>query len=141
VPLLNRCGLVTEEPADAHIRAFVNEYGDTMARLARIIVPGVPHHVTQRGNRREPIFFEPGDQDVYRDLLATHCTKAGVEVWAYCFMPNHVHVILAPREATGLARAVGDAHRRYTTFINARAGWSGHLFQSRFASVTRMRRT
>jgi putative transposase len=106
-----------------------------MARLARIIVPGVPHHVTQRGNRREPIFFEPGDQEIYRDLLAAHCAKASVEVWAYCFMPNHVHLILTPHDAAGLARAVGDAHRRYTTFINARAGWSGHLFQSRFASV------
>jgi putative transposase len=106
-----------------------------MARLARVVVPTVPHHVTQRGNRREPIFFEQGDQEVYRDLLAEHCGNAGVEVWAYCLMPNHVHLILTPVDASGLARAVGDTHRRYTTYINARGRWHGHLFQSRFASV------
>ncbi len=106
-----------------------------MARLARVVVPNVPHHVTQRGNRREPIFFENGDQEVYRDLLAEHCSRAAVEVWAYCFMPNHVHLIVTPSDEKGMARAIGDAHRRYTTFINARARWHGHLFQSRFASV------
>jgi putative transposase len=106
-----------------------------MARLARIVVPGCPHHVTQRGNRREPIFFEVGDQEIYRGLLAEHCSKSSVEVWAYCFMPNHVHLILTPNDASGLARALGDTHRRYTTFVNARGRWSGHLFQNRFASV------
>ena len=106
-----------------------------MARLARVIAPGLPHHVTQRGNRREPIFFEGGDQEVYRDLLAEQAVKRGVEVWAYCLMPNHVHLILTPRDETGLGLAVGEAHRRYTNFINARGRWTGHLFQSRFASV------
>jgi len=57
-----------------------------MARLARIVVPGHPHHVTQRGNRRQPIFFEPSDYALYRDLLAEHCRKASVEVWAYCMI-------------------------------------------------------
>ncbi len=106
-----------------------------MARLARIVIPACPHHITQRGNRREPIFFEAGDQEIYRDLLAEHCQKASVAVWAYCFMPNHAHLILVPGDETGLARALGDTHRRYTTFINARGRWSGHLFQNRFGSV------
>jgi putative transposase len=106
-----------------------------MARLARVIVPGLPHHVTQRGNRREPIFFEDGDQEVYRDLLAAQVKRRGVEVWAYCLMPNHVHLILTPRDEIGLSLAVGEAHRRYTNFVNARGRWTGHLFQSRFASV------
>ena len=65
-----------------------------MARLARIVVPGCPHHVTARGNRREPIFFEDGDQDIYRDLLAEQMRKASVEVWAYCLMPNHFPLAL-----------------------------------------------
>jgi REP element-mobilizing transposase RayT len=78
-----------------------------MARLARTVVAGLPHHVTQRGNRREAIFFEDGDQGVYRDLLAEQTRKAGVEVWAYCLMPNHVHLILTPTRADGLARAGG----------------------------------
>jgi REP-associated tyrosine transposase len=106
-----------------------------MARLARIVVPGHPHHVTQRGNRRQPVFFAPSDYALYRDLLAEHCRKASVEVWAYCLMPNHVHLVLAPQTATGLARALGETHRRYTGFVNARARWTGHLFQGRFGSV------
>lgn len=106
-----------------------------MARLARIVIPGLPHHVTQRGNRREAIFFEDGDHEIYLDLLAEQTLRAGVAVWAYCLMPNHVHLILRPARAVGLGHAVGEAHRRYTNFINARGRWTGHLFQSRFASV------
>ncbi len=106
-----------------------------MTRLARIVAPGLPHHVTQRGNRREAIFFEDGDHEIYRDLLAEQAAKAGVEVWAYCLMPNHVHLILTPRGPDGLGLAVGETHRRYTNFINARGRWTGHLFQSRFSSV------
>ena len=106
-----------------------------MARLARMIIPGVPHHVTQRGNRREDIFFEPGDQDIYLDLLAAQLQRHEVACWAYCLMPNHVHLILTPSTETGLARAVGEAHRRYTAFVSTRGRWSGHLFQGRFASV------
>jgi len=106
-----------------------------MARIARIVVPGLPHHVTQRGNRREAIFFEDGDHEIYRDLLAEQTLKAGVAVWAYCLMPNHVHLILKPTRTGDLGRAVGETHRRYTNFINARGRWTGHLFQSRFASV------
>jgi len=106
-----------------------------MTRLARMVISGLPHHVTQRGNRREAIFFEDGDREVYRDLLAEQARKTGIEVWAYCLMPNHVHLILKPEQPESLGRAVGEAHRRYTNFINARGRWTGHLFQSRFASV------
>lgn len=63
-----------------------------MARLARLILPGIPYHVTQRGNRRQPTFFEDGDFALYRDLLAEGSRRAGASVWAYCLMPNHVHV-------------------------------------------------
>ncbi|HET7802603.1 MAG TPA: transposase [Pseudolabrys sp.] len=107
-----------------------------MARIGRIVIPGLPHHVTQRGNRRERVFFESGDFALYRDLLAERCAKAGVEVWCYCLMPNHVHLILVPHIADGLSRALGETHRRYTAFINARARWTGHLFQGRYGSAT-----
>jgi putative transposase len=76
--------------------------------------------VTQRGNRREAIFFEHGDHEIYLDLLAEQTLKAGVAVWAYRLMPNHVHLILKPTRSDGRGRAVGEAHRRYTNFINAR---------------------
>jgi len=105
-----------------------------MARLARIVAPDTPHHVTQRGNRRQALFVEPGDYALYRDLMAERCAHNGVACWAYCLMPNHVHLILTPREPAGLARAVGEANRRYTAFFNARARVTGHLFQGRFAS-------
>ena len=106
-----------------------------MPRIARLVVPGVPHHVTQRGNRRETTFFEEADYRLYRDLLAQAATKAGAEVWAYCLMPNHVHVIVTPKDEDGLRRTFGDLHRRYTGHINARHQWTGHLWQARFGSV------
>jgi|HubBroStandDraft_6_1064221.scaffolds.fasta_scaffold156034_3 hypothetical protein len=65
-----------------------------MTRLARMVVSGLPHPVTQRGNRRESILFEDGDQEVSRDLLGEQTRKADVELWAYYVMPNHVHLIL-----------------------------------------------
>jgi hypothetical protein len=79
-----------------------------MARLGRIVAAGFPHHVTQRGNRRQTIFFEPADYALYRDLLAERCRKASVEVWAYCLMPNHVHLVLTPTTSEGLAQAIGE---------------------------------
>ncbi|MBV9568569.1 MAG: transposase [Hyphomicrobiales bacterium] len=106
-----------------------------MPRTARIVVPTLPHHVTQRGNRRQPIFFEDGDYALYRDLLAERCERSGVACWAYCLMPNHVHLVLVPTTEDGLASVLGETHRRYTTFINARARWTGHLFQGRFGSA------
>jgi putative transposase len=109
-----------------------------MARLARIVVPGLPHHVTQRGNRRQDTFFGEADYRAYLDLLAEACGKTGVACWAYCLMPNHVHLILVPPErapgADGLRAALGEAHRRYTRLINLRQGWRGHLWQERFHS-------
>ncbi|MDH3970238.1 MAG: transposase [Rhodospirillales bacterium] len=105
-----------------------------MARFARVVVPGVPHHVTQRGNRRLETFFNDGDYRAYLDLLAEHCAAAEVAVWAYCLMPNHVHLILVPGDEDGLRRALGEAHRRYTRRVNFREGWRGHLWQERFHS-------
>ncbi len=106
-----------------------------MTRIARVVLPGIPHHVTQRGNRRERIFFRDEDYALYRDGLAESCAKFGVEVWAYCQMPNHTHLILTPADAAGLGLALSRAHGRYAGFINARARQTGHLFQGRFGSV------
>ncbi len=105
-----------------------------MARLARVVVPGLPHHVTQRGNRRQPTFFSAADYRLYRALMAEWCGRCGVAIWAYCLMPNHVHLIAVPDSADGLRRAIGEAHRRYTNAVNQREGWRGHLWQGRFAS-------
>ena len=106
-----------------------------MARIARFVVPGLPHHVTQRGNRRERVFFSDDDYALYRDLLADQCRKQGLACWAYCLMPNHVHLILVPDREQALGRALGETHRRYSTAINARLRVTGHLFQARFGSA------
>lgn len=105
-----------------------------MARLARVVMPGVPHHVIQRGNRRLDTFFDDADYAFYRDLLAERCREAGVTVWAYCLMPNHVHLILVPSDRDGLRRVLGETHRRYTRRVNLREGLGGHLWQDRFYS-------
>ncbi|MFZ5836118.1 MAG: transposase [Pseudomonadota bacterium] len=105
-----------------------------MARLSRLVVPGVPHHITQRGNRGLPVFFSEADYQTYKALLAEWCAKAGTEVWAYCLMPDHVHLILTPSHEDGLRAALGETHRRYTSQVNAREGWHGHLWQGRFSS-------
>jgi len=105
-----------------------------MARIARVVAAELPHHVTQRGNRRMQTFFREKDYQEYLRLMAEWCSKWGVAVWAYCLMPNHVHLVLVPETAEGLHCAVSEAHRRYTRYINFREGWRGHLWQGRFGS-------
>jgi len=105
-----------------------------MARIARVVVPGVPHNVTQRGNRRQPVFFSSADYQAYLRTMAAWCVQEHVQVWAYCLMPNHVHLVVVPETETGLARAIGEAHRCYTVRVNLRENWRGYLFQGRFAS-------
>jgi putative transposase len=106
-----------------------------MARIARIVIPGLPHHVTQRGNRAAPVFFEDGDQLRYLAFLKAGAEKSQTAIWAYCLMPNHVHIIAVPSHADGLRALLADAHRKYTNFINWRHKWTGHLWQGRFGSV------
>ena len=105
-----------------------------MARLARVVAAGLPHHVTQRGNRRQPVFFGEDDYALYCQLLTQGCREADTAVWAYCLMPNHVHLIAVPSDPDGLRAALGEAHRRYTRHVNFREGWRGYLWQGRFAS-------
>ncbi|MGO4338288.1 transposase [Labrys sp. KB_33_2] len=106
-----------------------------MARLAHIVVPGLPYHVTQRGNGRQRTFFGAEDYAFYRDYLADHCQAAGVEVWAWCLMPNHVHIILVPSDPDGLRRALAPTHRRYAGHVQAREKRTGHFWQGRYGAV------
>ena len=106
-----------------------------MARLARVVLPGYPHHITQRGNRRQQVFFRETDYSDYLELLKTWCSAEGIEVWAYCLMTNHVHLIVMPQNNSNLGRAIGETHRRYTRMINFRAHARGFLFQGRFGST------
>jgi putative transposase len=106
-----------------------------MARLARVVVPDLPHHVTQRGNRREPVFFEEGDYRFYLDLIAEAARRSKTVIASYCLMPNHVHFLMVPSHGDGLRQTFAEAHRRYSGAINARHQWTGHLWQGRFSST------
>ena len=106
-----------------------------MARLARLVIPGLPYHVTQRGNRRGTTFFEEDDFLAYRELLKDAARASGASIWAYCLMPNHVHLIVVPSDIDGLRATFANAHRRYARRINTRYRWSGHLWQGRFGAV------
>ena len=106
-----------------------------MARLARFIVPGVPHHVTQRGNGRQQTFFSDEDYQFYRDLLKVHCAAQGVAVWSWVLMPNHVHLILVPKTEDSLRAALSQVHRAYAGHIHARTQRTGHFWQGRFGCV------
>jgi len=105
-----------------------------MARMARLVVPGYPHHVTQRGNRRQRTFFSDDDYRHYTDLLATYSRIFYTDILAYCLMPNHVHLVMVPSWEDGLRAVLGETHRRYTRYVNFREGWRGHLWQERFHS-------
>jgi putative transposase len=105
-----------------------------MARFARVVLPGYPHHVTQRGNRRQRVFFCDYDYAHYLELIAHGCLHAKTHCLAYCLMPNHVHLVLTPSDERGLRSALAEAHRHYTRQINFRYGWRGHLWQERFHS-------
>lgn len=106
-----------------------------MARLARMVIPGIPHHITQRGNGRARTFFGDADYRTYLDLLKQHIASSGVAVWAWVLMPNHVHLILVPENEDGLRAALSKVHRSYAGHIHARAQRTGHFWQGRFGCV------
>jgi len=103
-------------------------------RLARIVLPGVPHHITQRGNNRQDVFFVDDDRRAYLDLLGQHAERFGLKVLGYCLMANHVHLIATPSAEESLAKAVGRTHFGYTQYVNRHHRRSGHLWQNRFYS-------
>ncbi|NCC20928.1 MAG: transposase [Alphaproteobacteria bacterium] len=105
-----------------------------MPRSSRLVVPGYPHHVIQRGNRRQQTFFNDNDYRYYLDLLDEWCQAGKTSLWAYCLMPNHVHLVMVPETEDSLRLTVSQIHRRYTMMVNKREGWTGHLWQARFAS-------
>ena len=105
-----------------------------MARIARVVVPGTPHHVTQRGNRKQQTFFCDDDYRAYMRFVSREKQRAGAEIWAYCLMPNHVHFVVVPEHRHSLAMLFKESHRKYTRRINVREGWCGHLWQGRYYS-------
>ncbi|MGI9271515.1 MAG: REP-associated tyrosine transposase [Woeseiaceae bacterium] len=105
-----------------------------MPRIPRVVIPNMPHHVTQRGARKQQTFFGESDYRMYVDLLARAKEKSKVEIWAYCLMPNHVHLVVVPDQTNSLARLLRETHGEYARRINQREGWQGHLWQERYHS-------
>jgi len=105
-----------------------------MPRRARVVIPNLPHHITQRGVRRQDVFFCDDDREVYLRLLKENAVKHGVAIIAYTLMTNHVHHLVAPSSPRALSLTYQITHKRYADYINARHQWTGHLWQSRFYS-------
>ena len=95
---------------------------------------GFAHHITQRGNNRQEVFFVDDDRRVYLELLKEQADKEGLEVAGYCLMSNHVHLVAIPHTQDALAKAIGRTHFRYTQYVNRFHRRSGHLWQGRFHS-------
>lgn len=106
-----------------------------MPRIARVIVPGVPHHVTQRGNRGEAVFYSDADRQVYLDLLAAYAARHELAIHAYCLMADHVHLVAVPATESSLAGCLGPVHLRYAQHVNQVQGLTGRVWQGRFHSA------
>ena len=105
-----------------------------MPRTSRAVAVGYPHHVTQRGNNRQLVFFDDQDRLTYLDAFQQYAVKFHLDIWAYCLMPNHVHLLVVPQNEDALACGVGLANQVYTRYVNRKYFRSGRLWQNRFFS-------
>ena len=106
-----------------------------MARLARLAVPGHPHHILQRGNNRQPIFSTASDRQIFLDLLHAACSKSAVALHAYVLMDNHFHLLATPEAVDSLPRMMQAVGRSYVRYYNNSQGRSGTLWEGRYKSV------
>jgi putative transposase len=105
-----------------------------MPRIARIVATSYPHHITQRGNNRATVFFDDEDRQTYLRLLAGYSQKHRLQIWAYCLMNNHIHLLAVPETETSLSRGIGLTNQVYTQYINRKLHQSGRIWQNRFFS-------
>ena len=105
-----------------------------MPRLARVVIPGLPHHITQRGTRSQDVFFDDEDRARYLEFVRDCAERYGVAIRAWCLMTNHVHFVAVPAAGDSLALCFGTAHKRSSRMVNFREGWRGFLFEGRFGS-------
>jgi putative transposase len=101
-----------------------------------MVFAGLPHHITQRGNRGADVFFSDADRTTYLDWLREYCGHNGVQILAYCLMTNHVHIVATPCASDGLAKVFRPLHSRYALRVNRVQNWNGHFWQGRYFSST-----
>lgn len=106
-----------------------------MPRIARVCAINYPHHITQRGNNRETVFFEDEDKEFYLKTLNRYSQQWRFEIWAYCLMTNHIHILAVPKKVESLARGIGGTNLVFTQYINRKYKRSGRLWQNRFFST------
>jgi len=106
-----------------------------MTRVARIFAVNYPHHITQRGNNKETVFFDDEDKKFYLKILNKYSHQWNFDIWAYCLMANHVHLLVVPRREESLAKGIGGTNLVYTQYVNRRYNRSGRLWQNRFFST------
>ncbi len=124
-----------ETPHDSrYVYRFTFDIFVPMARLPRVVVANVPHHITQRGNARQVILASDADRNTYLELLRQYSHLYGLSLLGYCLMSNHVHLIAVPRSADALAHTLKQTHGRYASYWNARQSLTGHVWQGRFYS-------
>lgn len=105
-----------------------------MARLPRVVVVGVSHHVTQRGNARQVILAHDTDRITYLELLRQYSALCHLSLLGYCLMSNHVHLIAVPDTPEALAQTLKLTHGRYASYWDACQSSTGHVWQGRFYS-------
>jgi putative transposase len=105
-----------------------------MPRIARLVVPDYPHHITQRGNYRQIVFNDDADRRQYLELISLYSKKFHLTILSYCLMSNHVHFIAVPKNEDSLASTFRIAHTRYSQYFNKKIQTYGHLWQGRFYS-------
>lgn len=105
-----------------------------MPRIGRVVAVGQPHHITQRGNYKQNVFFDDNDRQQYLYWISEYSAKYSLSIFAYCLMHNHVHFIAIPWEEDSLAKTFNAAHMRYSQYFNKKLKQNGHLWQGRFYS-------
>ena len=105
-----------------------------MARIGRVVIPGIPHHITQRGNGRQVVFDADTDRLVYLDLLRKYSEEYRLTLWAWCLMSNHIHLLAVPERPNSLDRALARTHSDYARYLNIKRRSCGHVWQARFYS-------
>lgn len=105
-----------------------------MPRSGRIVLPGFPHHVIQRGHNKQDIFLENGDYEYYLESLRNWRRQYDVKLYAYCLMTNHVHLLLEPQSPAGLAQLMKRVAGRQTRYFNSKYSRYGTLWEGRFKS-------